>query len=173
MLVNVTEFVISPDDLRRLARLVEENNLSELRYEQGDVRVTLRTPEALRAARTPVVPAPPLLPGADFADTIVEPATMPGNGPDLAHDASLAGVIAVEAPVMGVFYRSPAPGEPSLVEIGDTVEAGQPVGLIEAMKVFSEVLAETAGIVRAIPAKNGALVQPGDALLLIEPGQQA
>jgi biotin carboxyl carrier protein len=69
---------------------------------------------------------------------------------------------------MGVFYRAAAPGEPPLVEVGDAVSAGQPVGLIEAMKVFSEVLAESPGIVRAIPAKNGALVQPGDPLVVLE-----
>ena len=69
---------------------------------------------------------------------------------------------------MGVFYRSPAPGEPPFVEPGDTVEVGQPVGMIEAMKVFSEVLAEQGGRVRRIVADNGALVQPGDPLVELE-----
>jgi acetyl-CoA carboxylase biotin carboxyl carrier protein len=69
---------------------------------------------------------------------------------------------------MGVFYRAPAPGEPSFIEVGDIIEVGQPIGMIEAMKVFSEVLAEMAGTVLEIPAKNGALVQPGDALVLLE-----
>jgi acetyl-CoA carboxylase biotin carboxyl carrier protein len=74
----------------------------------------------------------------------------------------------IEAPVMGVFYRSPAPGEPPFVDVGDTVESGQPVGMIEAMKVFSEVLCEVTGRVIDIPAKNGALVQPGERLVVVE-----
>lgn len=69
---------------------------------------------------------------------------------------------------MGVFYRSPAPGSPPFVEIGDSVEKNQPIGMIEAMKVFSEVLADHAGKVVALPAESGKLVHPGDALILLE-----
>ncbi len=69
---------------------------------------------------------------------------------------------------MGVFYRSPAPGSPPFVEIGDSVEKNQPIGMIEAMKVFSEVLADHAGKVVALPAENGKLVHPGDTLILLE-----
>lgn len=69
---------------------------------------------------------------------------------------------------MGVFYRSPAPGAPAFIEVGDTIAKDQPIGTIEAMKVFSEVLADRAGRVVAIPAENGKLVQPGDALVLLE-----
>jgi acetyl-CoA carboxylase biotin carboxyl carrier protein len=69
---------------------------------------------------------------------------------------------------MGIFYRSPAPGSPAFVEVGDTIEKDQPIGMIEAMKVFSEVLADHAGKIVAIPAENGKLVQPGDPLILVE-----
>jgi acetyl-CoA carboxylase biotin carboxyl carrier protein len=69
---------------------------------------------------------------------------------------------------MGIFYRSPEPGAAPFVEIGDLVEPGQPVGLIEAMKLFSEVLAEVAGRVREVPAKDGKLVQMGETLLVLE-----
>jgi acetyl-CoA carboxylase biotin carboxyl carrier protein len=70
---------------------------------------------------------------------------------------------------MGVFYRSSSPDSPPLVDVGDVVEVGQAVGLIEAMKVFSEVKAEVAGRVVAIVAENRQLVQPGDPLLLLAP----
>lgn len=167
----VTDFGISSEDLRRLARLVEENGLSELRYEEGDLRITLRT-ASYRPAAPPAAPAAlsPLLSGPEAEWAAQETLT------DLLLDtpalgAEDAGLARVEAPVMGVFYRSPAPGEPPFIEIGDAVEAGQPIGMIEAMKVFSEVLAESAGRVRDIPAKNGALVQPGDVLVLLEEGE--
>lgn len=163
---------LSPDDLRRLARVVEEYGLSELRYQSGDLRVVLRTADAAAAApHHPVAAAAPSVPAglslpsdADLADDVFAPGVSPARA---VIPENVTGT-PIEAPVMGVFYRAAAPGEPPLVEVGDTVEAGQPVGLIEAMKVFSEVLSETAGTVRAIPARNGALVQPGDVLLLIE-----
>ena len=74
----------------------------------------------------------------------------------------------VKAPIMGVYYRSPSPGEPAFVEFGDHVAVGDPIGTIEAMKVFSEVTSEVAGVIIAIPAENGKLVHAGDSLIVIE-----
>ena len=164
----MTDIGISSDDLQRLAHLVEENGLSELRYEEGDLRITLRTASYTRSSPvTYSVPTAPVGIVGDSAegddDFLTGDFSPPNNSLSAASPR-----IRIEAPVMGVFYRSPAPGEPSFIEVGDTIEAGQPIGMIEAMKVFSEVLAETAGVVFEIPAKNGALVQPGDALVLLE-----
>lgn len=162
----MTDFGISPDDLRRLARLVEENGLSELRYEEGDLRVTLRTATYAthyRAAALPAVMANPAALPVDESEMTAAFSDEPSEEEDTAN------LLRVEAPLMGVFYRSPAPGEPPFFEIGDTIEAGQVIGLIEAMKVFSEVPSEVAGRVRDFPARNGALVQPGDPLVILEP----
>lgn len=75
----------------------------------------------------------------------------------------------VAAPLTGVYYSSPAPTSPSFVNLGDTVAVGQVVALIEAMKVFNEIQSEVAGRVVALPAKNGDVVQKGQALLKVEP----
>jgi acetyl-CoA carboxylase biotin carboxyl carrier protein len=72
------------------------------------------------------------------------------------------------APLTGVFYRSPSPGAPPLVSVGDSVEAGAVVGLIETMKIFNEVLAERGGRIAAILVESGQLVHAGDALMTIE-----
>jgi biotin carboxyl carrier protein len=170
---TVTDFGITSDDLQRLARLVEENGLSELRYEEGDLRVTLRTASYSRPSAAPnsgaASPA-----GTEFDSYRAENEWI--DDPSEPFGTALAGNslssgstrLRIEAPVMGVFYRAPAPGEPSFIEVGDIIEVGQPIGMIEAMKVFSEVLAEAAGTVLEIPAKNGALIQPGDALVVLE-----
>jgi acetyl-CoA carboxylase biotin carboxyl carrier protein len=161
----VTDFGISPDDLRRLARLVEENGLSELRYEEGDLRVTLRTATYATHYRT----MPTVATAAPVPATPIEGLrTEEGEEGEAAFSAD-ADLLRVDAPLMGVFYRSPAPGEPYFVEVGDTVEVGQVIGLIEAMKVFSEVPSEVAGRIREFPARNGALVQPGEPLVILEP----
>jgi acetyl-CoA carboxylase biotin carboxyl carrier protein len=75
---------------------------------------------------------------------------------------------AVTAPLTGTFYRSPSPDQPAFVEVGDTVEEGQVIGLIEAMKVFSEIAADQAGRVLEFATPNGKLVQHGDPLLYID-----
>lgn len=76
--------------------------------------------------------------------------------------------IPVSSPMTGVYYGSPSPSSPPFVKEGDSVFAGQVVGLIEAMKVFNEIVAPTSGTVRNILAQNGQIVQPGDPLLYIE-----
>lgn len=154
-----------PDDLRRLARLVDDNNLSELRYEDGDLRITLRTAAFFRPAAPGSVPAA-AAPSA-HEEIVLHDEEIPLEEA-LPGGAAADDLLRIEAPVMGVFYRSPAPGEPHFVEVGDAIEVGQIIGMIEAMKVFSEIPAEVAGIVREIPARNGALVQPGDPLILVE-----
>jgi acetyl-CoA carboxylase biotin carboxyl carrier protein len=168
---NSQNSAIELDDetLRRLVQLVENNGLSELRFEQGDLRVTLRTSTYQSPNVAPVLTALPLaaLPaaGAIHGNETVESETH--DDEEFISDPSA--LLRVEAPVMGVFYRTSDPQTPPFVEIGDIVEVGQVIGLIEAMKVFSEVPSEVAGRVKEIPAKSGALVQPGDSLVLLEP----
>lgn len=73
----------------------------------------------------------------------------------------------VSSPMTGIFYSSPSPNAPSFVKEGETVTAGDVVGLIEAMKVFNEIHAPVSGTVQRIAAENGALVSPGEPLLYI------
>ncbi len=68
---------------------------------------------------------------------------------------------------MGVFYRAPAPDAPAFVEVGDVIEVGTEVGLIEAMKVFSPIPSEVAGEVVEIPGQNGKLVREGEVLVRV------
>lgn len=150
---GVSEFPVTAEDVRRLAKLVETHSLSELRYEEGDLRITLRTGTSVSYTVSDGV-----APGRAVAAATSAPSAPPAS----------AGT-PIEAPIMGIFYRAPAPGSAAFVEIGDVVEVGQPIGMIEAMKTFSEVLAETGGTVLAIPAENGKLVQPGEPLVVLEP----
>ena len=78
--------------------------------------------------------------------------------------------IVITAPMVGTFYRSPEPGAPPYVEVGDEVEAGQQVGIIEAMKLMNPIVAEQAGRVHEILAADGAPVEYAEPLIVLRPG---
>jgi acetyl-CoA carboxylase biotin carboxyl carrier protein len=86
-----------------------------------------------------------------------------------AEQVSSNGLVAVESPMIGVFYRAPEPGAPPFVDIGEAVSPGQTLCLLEAMKLFNELKAETPGIVRAIHVENGEPVEFGQLLFELEP----
>ncbi|MFN8139137.1 MAG: biotin/lipoyl-containing protein [Fimbriimonadales bacterium] len=74
---------------------------------------------------------------------------------------------AVLSPITGIFYRRPSPDEPLYVEEGDRVERGDPIGLIEAMKVFSPVESTASGVIKKILAEDGKVVQEGDPIMIV------
>jgi acetyl-CoA carboxylase biotin carboxyl carrier protein len=77
--------------------------------------------------------------------------------------------IAIVAPLVGVYYASPSPSLPPFVAVGDIVQVGQVIALVEAMKVFNEIQAEVSGRVSALVAKSGEVVQKGEALIRVLP----
>lgn len=156
--------------LRRLAQLVAENGLSELTV--VDAGVTLTVKAAFEAAQavppsiTAVQAHPHVLPLAQtpaYSETAVTAPAAP------APPARAATAIALESPMVGVFYRSPSPEDLPFVSVGDFVRVGQTIGLIEAMKVYSEVPSETSGRVTDTPVESGKLVQQGQPLIFVEP----
>lgn len=104
--------------------------------------------------------------GGTIVATSAAPATVgaaPAAGP-----AAAPGQMPVVAPLVGVFYRASSPGAKSFVEVGDTVERGQVVGIVEAMKVMNEVTSDYRGTVAEILVENGDAVQYEQALMLID-----
>lgn len=155
---------IEVSEIRRLVELVETYGLEELTVTQDDLSVTVKG----RSARPHPAPAAACAGARDFqsqmeVSTLQRPASEPSE-----HRPEIEGNIHdIVAPLVGVFYRAPAPDAPAFVEVGDQVEPGAEVGLIEAMKVFSPIPSEVAGEVVEIPAENGKLVQEGDVLVRV------
>jgi oxaloacetate decarboxylase (Na+ extruding) subunit alpha len=142
--------------IRELVKIVQESGVGEIEIEDEGMRVSVRrADEPAAAASVSAVP----LEHAE-GETASAPAAEPG-----ASD----GAVRVESPMVGVFYRAPEPGAPAFVDIGDTVELGQTLCILEAMKLFNELKAEVAGVVTAIHAENAQPVEYGQLLFEIEP----
>ncbi|MET1010717.1 MAG: acetyl-CoA carboxylase biotin carboxyl carrier protein [Gaiellaceae bacterium] len=142
------------DRLREIIRVVQESGISEVTIEEGEMRVTVRRTD--EGGEGPVLPLPvPTAPVHEDPDGPTEP---PQND-----------VIRIESPMVGTFYRAPQPDADPFVEEGDTVEAGQTLCILEAMKLMNEVKAESEGVVRRVCVENAAPVQYGDLLFELEP----
>ena len=147
--------------LRELAQIVADEKLSRLDIESDGMTWTLK------AAPTAVAQFVQLEAGAALQMGAPAPtATAPVAAAPVA--APKAELLPLPSPMVGVFYHSPSPGEPNFVEIGDRIERGQTIGLIEAMKVFNEITAEISGTLVEIPAGNGQLVETGMPLMLLK-----
>lgn len=104
------------------------------------------------------------------AQPVVEPAPRDQSAPTTNPFADVPEHwVSIEAPMVGTFYRTSAPEEPPFVEVGDDVEPGATVGLVEVMKLFTELTCDVAGKVARIDVDNGAFVEYGQPLLWIEP----
>lgn len=155
---------IDVSEIKRLVELVEKHSLEELVVEDADLYIMIRG----RA------PSPQVVETA-AADLCVAEARHPEPLPTTEHStpkAAAEDLYEITAPLVGVFYRSPAPDAPPFVEIGDEIEVGSEIGLIEAMKVFSPIPSEVAGVVVDIPAENGKLVQQGEVLVRVRVGKE-
>lgn len=139
-----------PNLIRTLAELLAENGLTEIEYAVGDqlIRVSRGAPVA---APAPAAPTPPSAPAATAG--AAPPAIHPG---------------AVTAPVVGTAYLAPQPGAAAFVRLGETVAAGQPLLIIEAMKVMNEIRAPRAGRIAQILVEDTQPVEYGMVLMLIE-----
>ncbi len=160
-------------DLRKIKKLIdllEESNLAEIEIKEGE--------ESVRLARTPrgsYAPAPPMMyaPAPPSAAPHAGPA-MPMQSPTEAATGSHAkpqpdlpeGDI-VRAPMVGTFYTSPAPDKPAFVSVGQSVKAGETLGIIEAMKMFNPIEAEVSGTVLKVLAESGQPVEFDQPLFVI------
>ncbi len=147
-MANKNELKVDGDLVRDLAALLEETGLSEIEYEVGDRRI--RVARNIGAAVAAPLPA----------------ASVPGPPAPAASAAEPPG--AIKAPMVGIIYLSPQPGTPPFVKPGDTVSEGQTLFIIEAMKVMNQIPAPRAGRVAQILVENGAPVEFGQVLAVLE-----
>ena len=165
-------------ELKELIEFLKENKIGEFDLERGELKIRIKfeqeggadlagLAQALRtqAAQTASAPAPPV-PGfvpavhSAAASSTAEAAAAPDE------DASLH---IVKSPIVGTFYESPSPGSPAFVKIGDQVEVGQVLCIVEAMKLMNEIESDGAGEIVKRLVQNGQPVEYGQALFAVRP----
>lgn len=151
--------------VRQLVELMDEFDLNLVDLKQGAQRVRLR-----RGGEPVVVSAPPVAASSASPPPVAASAgPAPAKVVDAAAAASGKKTAVIKSPMVGTFYSSPKPDAPPYVKVGDMISPETVVCLIEAMKVFNELPAETSGRIVAVLAESGAPVEYGQALFEIEP----
>ena len=141
------------EDVLRIVELVKSTPFTEFRLKVGEIEVHLKRRNGAAAD----APLPPAAPGQSIA-----PAAKPAAERTFPPDAVL-----VRSPMVGTFYRAPSPGAAPFVEVGQRVEPGATLCIIEVMKLMNTIAAEARGVVTEILVANGARVEHGQVLMVM------
>lgn len=144
--------------LKTLIELVEGSGIAELEISEGEERVRITrivtaAPQVYAAAPQPVVTSPVATPAAPVEAEPIKPAAPEGH--------------IVKSPMVGTFYRSASPGSKPFVDVGQNVNSGDTLCIIEAMKLLNEIDADQTGVIKAILVENGQPVEFGQPLFVI------
>ncbi len=156
-------------DIKKIKAILQAmvaTETNELTLETPEYKLSVRrsvpTQHVVSTVSSPVVQQAPAAPEAPTATEA--PAAAAGTAVE-----DCPGCVEIHAPIVGTFYRKPAPDAEPFVEVGDRVEKGQVVCIIEAMKLFNEIESEVSGVVRKILVEDGEPVEYGQPLFLVEP----
>jgi len=154
------------DQLHRLLEVLSDSDIQEFRLEGDDFRLEVRRNlPAVAVAAAPVAAVAAAPAALEVSHQAAAPSTPPPAVP-----ASRSDLVDITAPMVGTFYRAPAPGEAPFVEVGTRIGVGQTVCILEAMKLMNELEAEAAGEVVEILVDNGTPVEFGQVLMRVKPG---
>jgi acetyl-CoA carboxylase biotin carboxyl carrier protein len=157
---------MSNDEIKELIQLVMDSGIAELELQRGDNRVRIR--RSMGMLHDIAIPATGHSSNSTSESMVQGPATpasssMPSATPPAANE------VIVKSPIVGTYYEAPKPGDPPFVKVGDSVEPGQVLCIIESMKLMNEIESENAGTIVAKLMENGRAVEYGEALFAIRP----
>jgi acetyl-CoA carboxylase biotin carboxyl carrier protein len=145
-------------EIKDMLNLMNENNLAELEVEKDGLRIKLKKASAGFEKMVEFVSAP-----ASGGPASIQAA------PKTTEKAPGKNVVEIKAPMVGTFYRAPSPEAPSYANIGDQIEPGQVICIIEAMKLMNEIKSEVKGKIVDIQVDNGEPIEFGQVLFVVEP----
>ena len=144
--------------VKKLIELLEESGIDELEIREGE--------ESVRISRHSKTPAQPYYAPAPVAAPVAAPAAPVAAAAEAPSAPKLNGTV-VKSPMVGTFYRTPAPGSPAFVEVGKTVKKGDTICIVEAMKMMNHIEAEVGGVIESILVENGQPVEYDQPLFTI------
>jgi acetyl-CoA carboxylase biotin carboxyl carrier protein len=163
------------DEIRELIQVIVESGVAEIELQRGENRVRIRrtfgtttdvvVPQVMAPVAPPSGAAPHTAPHPVGPQITAEHASV-GHG---AAAAAAAEAMIVKSPIVGTYYDSPSPDSPPFVKVGDTIEPGQVLCIIESMKLMNEIEAEVAGTIVSKLTENGRPVEYGEALFGVRP----
>ena len=158
-------------ELKELIEFLIEKDIAEFELERGDVKMRMRRggePVVHVAGEPRYYPAPavPVVP----VTSALEAAALVAAAPAVPKEpVPEAGLHAVKSPIVGTFYEAPSPGAPPFVKVGDTVEEGQVLCIVEAMKLLNEIEVDVSGEIVKKLVTNGQPIEYGQELFLVRP----
>jgi len=150
-----------------LIKLISRSNLSEFRLKKGDLEISIRTEKYLKSK-----PLPTTIPSA-YKQPVLEETIVPDSG-SISETAAIAEkkspeYLEIRSPMVGTFYRSPGPEKEPYVQVGDTIDKGSIVCIVEAMKLFNEIESEISGKIIKVIAEDASPVEYDQVLFLVKP----
>jgi acetyl-CoA carboxylase biotin carboxyl carrier protein len=149
--------------IQDLVKMVNKSNITELSIEEKDFKITIKQKEER------VVAAAPVQVYQQPASVQAAPAPAPAVSGAAPQKQESDNLITIKSPMIGTFYRKPAPGKPNFIEEGDEVRSGKVVCVIEAMKLFNEIESEVSGRIVKILVEDASPVEYDQPLFLVEP----
>lgn len=161
-----------------LIKLINRSNLSEFRLKKGDLEISIRTEKYQKSKSrkeeeaSTAIPLPSTIPSA-YKPPILEETMVPDSG-SRSETASLAEkespeYLEIRSPMVGTFYRSSGPDKEPYVQVGDTIDKGSIVCIVEAMKLFNEIESEISGKIIKVIAEDASPVEYDQVLFLVKP----
>jgi len=153
--------------IQELVKLVNKSNIGELSIEKDDFKITIKQKkEPAQHFGSPVLQAPPAPQNTSVPSLNASP---PGETKITEATTKSDNLLTIKSPMIGTFYRQAGPGKPLFVSVGDEVEQGQVVCIIEAMKLFNEIESEVSGKIVKILVEDASPVEFDQPLFLVEP----
>jgi acetyl-CoA carboxylase biotin carboxyl carrier protein len=154
--------------IQELIKFVSKSGVSEVAIEQKDFKITIKATESKGKVQEVIQVAMPAAAPVAIAAAAPAPGAAPAAPAAPAAEAK-GNLIEVRSPMIGTFYRSPAPDKPAFIEVGQTIKAGDTVCVIEAMKLFNEIESEVSGTIVKVLVNDSTPVEYDQPLFLVEP----